>query len=68
VLYIAIAAVWFLLAFVGLALCRLAALSDDSHKLEMVDWVAAHDLRPATVDRGAAARPLRQTGRRRATG
>ena len=39
-LYIAIAAVWCLLAFAAFAICRLAGLSDDAHTLELAEWVA----------------------------
>jgi hypothetical protein len=44
VLFIVIAAGWCLLAFIGVAICRMAALSDDAHSLELADWVAAGGL------------------------
>jgi hypothetical protein len=41
VLYIALAAALFLAAFVGLAMCRLAALSDRLHSVALAEWIVA---------------------------
>ncbi|HEY2180158.1 MAG TPA: hypothetical protein VGH09_00630 [Solirubrobacteraceae bacterium] len=41
VLYIGIAAGWFLLAFVALAICRVASLTEDAQSRELADWIAA---------------------------
>jgi hypothetical protein len=61
---------WCLLAFVGLALCRLAAISDDAHALELSERVTAHDLRATAHEiAGDAPQQLPRHGeRRRATG
>jgi hypothetical protein len=69
VLYIGIAVMWCLLAFVGLALCRLAAISDDAHALELSERVTAQDLRAIAQTAGDAPQQLPRHGeRRRATG
>lgn len=67
VLYILIAAVWCVLALLALAICRLAALSDDAHAVELSDHLLAARLagREQTDDDTA----LEDTGEaRRATG
>lgn len=37
-----ISAGWLIIAFVGLAMCRLAALSDDSHVEALAEWIATN--------------------------
>jgi hypothetical protein len=62
---------WCLLAFVGLALCRLAAISDDADALELHDRVVALELRAIaqqTAGVGAQHPPPRHRERRRASG
>jgi hypothetical protein len=41
VLYIALASALFLIAFAGLAMCRLAALSDRLHAAALAEWLAS---------------------------
>jgi hypothetical protein len=41
VVYIALAAALFLAAFAGLAMCRLAALSDRLHAAALAEWMLA---------------------------
>lgn len=43
-LYIVLAAALFLAAFVGLAMCRLAALSDRLHAAALAEWTLASRL------------------------
>jgi hypothetical protein len=52
VLFILISAVWLIIAFAGLAMCRLAGLSDDSHVDALAEWIAAHCI---TEDRAVPA-------------
>jgi hypothetical protein len=61
---------WCLLAFVGVALCRLAAISDDAHALELSERVTAQDLRAIAHEiAGEGPQQLPRHGeRRRATG
>lgn len=70
VLFILISALWLIAAFVGLAMCRLAGLSDDSHVHALAEWIAANCI---TEDRVLTAeaerlpidarfRPYRATG------
>jgi hypothetical protein len=64
-LYIGIAAGWFLLAFVAFAICRVSSLTEDAHSHELADWIAAggpggseqpvaDDTEPALPDRRRA--------------
>ncbi len=39
-LFIVLAALWCFLACVAVAICRLAAFSDDRHAVELAEWVA----------------------------
>ncbi len=38
-LYIALAVVWCLFAFVAMAICRSARASDDAHAVALADWL-----------------------------
>ena len=58
---------WCLLAFVGLALCRLAAVSDDADALELHDRVVAlelHAVAQQTAGVGAHTPPRHREPRR----
>jgi hypothetical protein len=42
VLFILISAVWLIIALIGVAMCRLAGLSDDSHVEALAEWIATN--------------------------
>jgi hypothetical protein len=42
VLFVLISAGWLIVAVVGLAICRLGGLSDDSHVEALAEWIAAN--------------------------
>jgi hypothetical protein len=58
VLFIAILAVCFVLAFFGLTICRLAARSDASDALALADWIAMTRLASETALSAGASEPL----------
>jgi hypothetical protein len=60
VLYIALAAALFLTAFVGLAMCRLAALSDRLHAAALAEWLVAsrHGTRDGALEYPAFDTPI----------
>ena len=68
VLYIGIAAGWFLLAFIAFAICRVASRTEDVHSLELAEWIAGGGPRasaqPVAEEPEAASVP----DRRRASG
>lgn len=68
VLFVVIPMVWLALAFLGVAMCRLGALSDRSHMAALAKWVA--DCRIAGREISPPADPAEQRpfGTQRATG
>jgi hypothetical protein len=71
VLYIVVIVAWCLLAFVGLAICRLSALSDEAQALELAECVALAARRrreQAAVDGAAESSPDGHGEARRAVG
>ncbi|HTB70397.1 MAG TPA: hypothetical protein VK707_05410 [Solirubrobacteraceae bacterium] len=70
-LYIVVIAAWCLLASVGLAICRLSALSDEAHALELAECfaLAARRRREQTLaDEAVERSPEGQVEARRAIG
>jgi hypothetical protein len=63
---------WLAIVFFGLMMCRLAARSDDSHSLELAEWIAARRIagRDGPSTDAATEQPLfeAQPERYRATG
>jgi hypothetical protein len=41
VLFVLISAVWLIVAFLGLAMCRLAGLSDTSERAALIEWITS---------------------------
>jgi hypothetical protein len=68
VLFVVIPMAWLAFAFLGLAMCRLGALSDRSHAAALAKWVA--DCHVAGREISSAAAPGEQLpfGTHRATG
>jgi hypothetical protein len=57
VLLILIPAAWLAVALLGLTLCRLAALSDDSDALALREWIASYLAEHRAASSDSAAEP-----------
>jgi hypothetical protein len=67
VLFVLIPFAWLVIVFFGVAMCRLAARSDESHTAALADWLSAHYRADQELDEDLTS-PQRRRGAYRATG